>query len=479
MNQKTKTILISVLIIAFLIRVLFLSVSSVPWWDEAVYTNLGEDLSENPLDYSVGEREWSDFIPSGGDSNYAWPKMGFRPPLLPYLISLFFLVNAGFLVKFLMPLVGTLGVLSVYLLGKEFFNEKVGMISFLIFAFVPIHVFYSSMVLNGILVTSLLSLSVLFFWRGFEKGDKKSKILFGVFLGLSLLARYTTLWMFPVFFFYFLIKHRSFSFLRDRYLWYSIGSFLLVLVPWFIYGFFEYGNIFGGFIHGAKAAAYWGGNQAWYFFFQNNWEITSILGVLFVFALVYILAYRKYKLKGIYFNLLWFFIFLFFLLIMPHKENRFVIPLLPAMSVISGYFISKIKRFRKIIILILVIVMLFSCFNMFMDHKKISENINTKCFLKTTDFLEERPGDFVVVSENPAILRSFVKQENTFYPSEINREKLEDICSNNERVFFVFNRLNSGFEDSKWRRLKGILSSDYKFEYNCSMDPERNFVYSC
>ena len=90
MKRETK-ILIVLFIIAFIIRGIFVFVTPVKIWDETVYANLGYDLSHNPLDYSVANNGWSDFIPSGGDAFYAWPKMGFRAPLLPYILSLFYL----------------------------------------------------------------------------------------------------------------------------------------------------------------------------------------------------------------------------------------------------------------------------------------------------------------------------------------------------------------------------------------------------
>jgi hypothetical protein len=71
--------------------------SPVLWWDEAVYSSLGFDLSKNVLSYSFNNG-WTDFIPCGLETEYCWPKAGFRAPLLPYLLSLFYLFNSGFLI---------------------------------------------------------------------------------------------------------------------------------------------------------------------------------------------------------------------------------------------------------------------------------------------------------------------------------------------------------------------------------------------
>jgi len=128
-----------------------------------------------------------------------------------------------------MPLIGALSVIILYLLGKEIFNKKVGLISSLIFAFIPLHVFYSGRILTDVLFTFFVLLTFLSFWKGDEKGNKNQRILFGIFLALALLSRYTALWIIPVFFIYLLIKNKSFKFLKERNLWISILAFFITL----------------------------------------------------------------------------------------------------------------------------------------------------------------------------------------------------------------------------------------------------------
>ncbi len=477
--SKENCILFGILVLGFLIRLVFAFISNVPWWDESVYLNLGNDLSNNPLDYSVENHGWSDFIPSGGDENYAWPKMGFRPPLLPYLLAIFYALNLNFLIKFLLPFFGILTVFLVYLLGKEMFNKKIGIISAAIISLIPIHVIYSGKILNDVLVTFFITLSFLFFWKGFEKKNEKYKILWGITLGIGLLTRYTMLWIIPIFPVYLWIRNKSLNFLKDKYLWYAIIGFFIVLIPWFIYGYFEYGNILGGFLHGFKGAAYWGGHQSWMFFFQNHWYIFSILGILFVLFLIWIFSSKDYKKKEIYILLIWSLFYFGMLIVMPHKEGRFVIPIIPVMGLLVGYSLYKIRNYKKIILGIILIILLWSCLVILINDTKLSLNTNTKCFIETTIFLKDKSGDYMTVSENPSIVRYFTNTESSFYPDKITEESLIEISNfTDKRVYFVFNKLNSGFETEKWQKLKEILKENYTFEFECSKDPEVNFVYS-
>jgi 4-amino-4-deoxy-L-arabinose transferase-like glycosyltransferase len=476
--SKENWILLAILIVGFLIRLEFVLISNVPWWDESVYLNLGSDLSKNPLHYSLENSGWSDFIPLTEDTDYNSPKIGFRPPLLPYLLAFFYFLKLDFLIKFLLPLIGTLTIFLVYLLGKEMFDKKVGIISAAIFSLIPIHVIYSAKILNDVLVTFFIVLAFLFFWKGFEKGKEKYKIFFGITLGIGLLTRYTMLWVILIFPAYLLIRDKSLKFLKDKHLWYAILGFFAVLIPWFIYGYFEYGNIFGGFIHGFKAAAYWGGRQSWMFFFQNSWYLFSISGVLFILSLVWIFFKKEYKKKEIYILLIWSIFYFAMLIIMPHKEGRFVIPIVPAISLIIGYSLDKIKKYKKIIFVAILLILFLSCIWMFINDMKISSNVNTKCFIETMDFLKSQNGEYKTISENPAIVRYFTNTESSFYP-EINENSFSEVSnSTNKKVYFVFNRLNSGFETEKWTNLKEILSENYKLEFECPEDSEVNFVYS-
>ena len=475
---KKNKWLIVIFIIALLIRIFFIFSMPVKLWDETVYINLGYDLSENPLEYSFSNG-WSDFIPSFGDNIYSYPKAGFRAPLLPYLVSFFYFINLSFFINFLVPLIGALSVILVYILGKKLFNYKIGLISALLLTFVPIHSFYSGRVLTEVLLTFFILLTTLAFWRGYEEGNKRHKVLFGVFLALALLSRYTALWIMPVFLLYFLIRDKSFKFLKDKYLWYSIGVFFLTLIPWFIYGITEYNNLIGAFIHGAKASLYWGGTQPWNFFFNYWWQMFSIVGFIFIFGLLYILYKKNFLKKEIYLLLIWFIIFLGIAIYMPHKEERFIIPIAIPMVILSSFFISKLTRYKGILIAVIILVLISSIGLNFYNTSKIYHNVNTDCFEQMGSKLKEIKGDFIMVSENPPLFRYYVKQESVYYPSKLNEETIRELeNSSNKKVYFIFTKFNSGFETEKWQNLRRIMVENYKLEFECPRDPEVNWIYT-
>ena len=358
--EREDKFIIFVLLFSFLIRIIHLFYSPVRGWDETIYMNLGHDLSLNPLFYSMQSGSWSDFIPST-ELFYSWRNIGFRPPVLPYILALFYHLNIGFFVPLIVPFLATASVLLVYILGKNLFNNKnIGLYSAILFSLVPIHIYCSERIWTDAVVLFFVLLTIIFFWNGYEKNNKKYKILFGLFLAISILTRYTAMWMIPIFFLYFILKNKSLKFLKDKYLWYAIGIFFLVLTPWFIYGIVYYNNPLGGFIHGFKASTYYGGVQSWNYFIVNSWRIFSIVGVLFISSLFFITFKRLFFKREVYFLLIIAIFTSIMAMVMPHKEDRYILLSLPAISLISGFFINKIKNYKNIIFIIICMVLLWS-----------------------------------------------------------------------------------------------------------------------
>jgi len=477
--RKEIKVLIILFLVAFLIRGVFVFATPIKIWDETVYANLGYDLSHNPLDYSVAHNGWSDFIPSGGDDLYAWPKVGFRAPLLPYLLMLLYFFNLDFLVIFFIPFVGALSVCLIYILGKKLFSEKIGLYSAVLFLLIPLHIIYSAKILTDVLFTFFVLLTFFSFWKGYEENNKKYKVLFGAFLALTLLSRYTALWIMPIFLIYFLLRDKSIKFLKDKYLWYSVLAFFGILIPWFIYGIFEYNNPIGAFIHGAKASRYWGGVQSWYFFFEYWWQMFSIIGFVFIIALIYILYKRDFFKKEIYLLLIWFAFFLGMAIYMPHKEDRFILAILPAIALISGYFIDKIKRYKEIVLIGLIAITLFSLFFQFYATYNNSYTDTNKCFLESVKFLENLDKNSVVITDESPVIYYYTKLETRFYPNPWSYRILEnwkkDYYSNKE-IYVLFGDYIIKSEE-EYNQIKKELETNSEKVFECFKDRGYSAVY--
>lgn len=479
--KKEYKILLGIFLFALIIRIIFVFASPVKIWDETVYANLGYDLNNNPLDYSVENNGWSDFIPQQ-DGFYGWPNMGFRAPLLPYILSSLYFLKLNFLINFLIPLIGALSVVLVYFLGKKLFNKRVGVYSAIFLTFLPLHVVNSGKLLTGVLFTFFVLLVFISFWKGYEEENRSYKLLFGFFLALALLARYTALWIIPIFLIYFLIRDKSLKFLKDKYLWGAMGIFFLTLVPWFVYGLFEYNNLIGAFIHGAKASAYWGGIQQWYSFFLNWPTMFSIIGFIFVVGLIYIFYKKDFLKKEIYLLLIWFVFFLGIAIYMPHKENRFILAIVPVIVLISGYLMDKIKRYKKLILMGIIILII--CFLQLAIHFGYVYNNSytdtNKCFLEANKFLKNVEKDAVIITEESPIIYYYAKKETHFYPNPWSLISLRNMVETNyegREVYIFFTDYDMPLNNDKHIQIKENLDVNFEKSFECYKDEAFSVIY--
>jgi 4-amino-4-deoxy-L-arabinose transferase-like glycosyltransferase len=164
---KPWHIILLILLIAFLLRIVLILEPEVIHSDGAEYIRHAKEVSAG---------NWM-----GGASG----------PVYPALISLasFFMKDyevAGILVSVIL---GSLLVLPVFYLGKEIFNEKVGMLSALLSAVHPSLYGFSGSVLTESTYYFLLTTSVFFGWEAFKKGKVQSVFLFSLFSTLAFLTK--------------------------------------------------------------------------------------------------------------------------------------------------------------------------------------------------------------------------------------------------------------------------------------------------
>lgn len=473
--KKEYSILSVIFVIALLVRILFVFISPIKIWDETIYANLGYDLSKDPLDYSFAKNGWSDFVPSD------WPNTGYRAPLLPYTISIFHLLGLEELVEFLIPFVGALSVVALYLLTKEMFNKKVALCSSIILSFLPLHVYFSGKILTDVFSTFFLIITILFFWEGFEKGDKKYKLLFGVFLALSVLSRYTIAVIIPIFPAYLVIRNKSLSFLKDKFSWLSIALFFITLSPLFVYSNITYGSSFGVIDHALRSVSYWG-VQPWDFLFRFSiqMEMFSIISFVFFLSIIFIIFNKNIRNNySTIFLLLWFFIFLIFTSITPHKEDRFLLPAVPSMVMISALLLTSFKKYNNFILFYISFILILSLVNQFSTNFQNSYTITNKCFLEANKFLQDLPNNSVIITEDSPIVYYYSKKQTHFYPNPFFPNSIIDLINNNYKyrpIYALFTDYDN-LEYPRSQQIKDVLDSKFEIVYECPQNGNSSLVY--
>jgi len=353
--------LFAVMVFAFSIRLYyFILVGNQPlWWDEACYGSLAKNFLTSIWDGTpliLGETI-------------------IRPPLFAWLwAALLKLSLPESAVRFFLEFVpSVISVFFVYLIGKEVFDKRVGIISAFVFSTLWIHLFYTVRLLVHMLELLFLFASIYFFIRAI-----KGQFNYNFFGGSLFLLSIATLTRYPlgiVFLPYLitLIVTKNLHLNKLKFWGISIIA-LLPLLIFFIFNQFAYGNIFPAFLGGdyiqsselAKSPFAFGLLSYIPSFLQWNFFIFFLIGFIVCisyFVLGYNLISKDSFLKKMLLILLILIsVYSFFIFYMRTAEDRWLFPIVLPLCLFSGFGISLfynfLKKYNKILGFMIILAIL-------------------------------------------------------------------------------------------------------------------------
>jgi len=280
----------------------------------------------------------------------------FRPILHPLLIGLFWKIglNPILIGKLLDLLFSLICVYLVYKIAKETFNEKIALVSALLFGLTPLFIMFTGLV-NTEPLALLLGLLGIYFFIKARKDVSKSKnylcLISGIFLGLSFLSKFTQgIWFAAVFCALFIswLLNRTDTKERIISLFLMGAGFLISVFPFLLLNQHLYRDLFLPFSTGSwivTTYAWLYNNHLTYYltqFFFRNWFY-----MLFFVYLFYFVKEKQWKdekklsfLLAIIFTLIYF-------LYLPRKEVRYLITALPFLAICSGFVLYRIYNYLK------------------------------------------------------------------------------------------------------------------------------------
>ncbi len=219
--------LIKVFLIAFILRVLYISTTNnsvnvwKDWWDEIAKNILiGKGLVvKNP----IGNKGQTFF--------YCW-----RTPVFPIIIAIIYAItgiNNYFAVKIFLAFIGSVSCIFVYFIGKRIFDENTGKIASIFTAISPSFIFFSGYVAPIILTLFLGLIPFFFITRDIKKMSLFNYITGGIFLGIGVLCReilIIILLILPVWMFFYYRNKKEIIFRIFLF----FAGFILTLSPWVI-----------------------------------------------------------------------------------------------------------------------------------------------------------------------------------------------------------------------------------------------------
>ncbi len=161
----------------------------------------------------------------------------FTMPLYPVLLSVFTVLFGSLrFFPFLQMIFAGLSAFLIFLLGKKFFSEKVGLFAAMLFILDPTVIFHSLIIMTDITYVFLLVLSIWLLFATRAKNAYVGNFAAGIFLGLSMLTRVVSMFLiFLIIPMYFFAKMRETGWRKTLLqILVIVFAYSLVLVPWVI-----------------------------------------------------------------------------------------------------------------------------------------------------------------------------------------------------------------------------------------------------
>ena len=293
----------------------------------------------------------------------------FRQPGYPILILPFLLVfglsNSYFWGIFTNGLLYIASIFGIYFLARNFMSKQASFMASFIFAtygwtLLHLHLTYSETASSAFTIWTILFLikSDLF-------QNRRNSVVFGVFLGLSLLVRWITLeyLLGPLLLVLYLILRKKLY--RKREILINSGSSFLIALVISIYPYYQnYYWIFNYFRDVSVGSPVW---QALPQDETNPFSLYSLtfylntfaqLGVLFFILIIagFFLAFKsKNRLKPILLVVIFGYLFSVFA---PIKGERYIVPIYPYLAILSAFVFDHIKNIKFRISLIALAIIL-------------------------------------------------------------------------------------------------------------------------
>jgi len=416
------------------------------WWDEAEYLSTAKHWGMG-TPYDIGGR---------------------RQPLLPFVMSAFYLVGiSGFVILkfFTIAVPSILAVLATYLLGKEMYDKKIGLIASFIMAICWVPLFWTTRFSTD-LPGLFFGLFGLLFTYKYVKNKKLIHILLAaLFLGLGLLTRIGNILPIIIAALYLIITNHI-KILKDKNLYYALGIGIILLTPYLIWNYFYHGNVFafwGGYFGQQTAAVKFSQPIAWnlisFFQIYPLWIffIFFLIGVVTLFNLVigFDLIYKKKnkELRSDLFTVLMILVtMIYFIFIERAAEPRWAMIMSAAIFFLTAKGLmltyNYIKKYGKqiAIALILIILIVGAIPHITKAKQLIEAKKDTYLGLKTS-------GEWLKQNSNPEdVIFSSAVPQHTFYSERLvkgypsSKEEFEKMVEELKPRYFVLSQFEKSPE---------------------------------
>lgn len=356
-----------------------------------LFLNLGKpDMVGDQAHYSFRSAGYMDYLVSTFQTTPLqwfgkipwWSKLSFHdhPPLvfiLQFLSMKIFGVSA-FGARFPSALAGLLTVLFIYLIGKELYSERVGLLSALVLTVSNFWIWISRTALLEPVMIFFIVLSIYFFIKSWS--NSKYLYLWGISLGLAFISKYIAFYLIPVYFLFIFFKKKGW--LKDKRFWLSLFLVFLICSPVIIYNLMMYWQ--RGHFDMQFGILLGQGNNDWPiiqtepnfgfkgFFAENFSALTGVYSLislsLFLLSLSFFVYCKNNKHRLFILCLL---LFAFIGVSFLRVNVRYLSVISVFLALMAGFFLDKLLNFKYKKTIIVLLFVLFSADLLFTANTNI------------------------------------------------------------------------------------------------------------
>jgi 4-amino-4-deoxy-L-arabinose transferase-like glycosyltransferase len=438
--------------------------------------------------------------------------------LMIYPMAFFFLFGINDFTATVYILIASLGTIFLtYLIGKELFNVKTGLIAASLLAVLPLEVIYATTLVPDVPLAFFLALSVYLFVKATKTKEvftKTKKVLFllsGAAIGLGWLVKPMAVVLILFFIFSFLldlvIKKQKLTSAIKPYILVAMGLIAVLSLEGAMYFALGHGFMANFNLNNEFFITTTGTHSNLKFYPPQLFNLNSLgpylhyFGFYFYAALLSALTILATKRKQAFVLLIWLFPLLLFLqfssmsikqYLVVHKLYRYLIVTSVPMTLLAAYFLANFKLKKLVFALLFLFLMGSSLYYTYYAHvfmvktieeKKLSANLLTK--------LEEKPiysdpttiGYYTfLMYHKKSLLRQLVSVKDIM--------EIQDayVVVNADRGYVELPALKSRLPDfifnppASWKSI-GFIKGTLPWMYNTTIyyvpGPDKSMQYSC
>ena len=279
--------------------------------------------------------------------SYYYPPF-FHLSLIP--VHLLFGISADWAT---MSLVGYFAflIIGVYKLGSFLYCRKVGMLAAFLVSMYQSIIYMSRFPLLDLPLTTVVTWAVYFLLRSRYFKEKKYAIAFGVVSGIGLLVKWTYL-----FFIFFPVSFAVFKAIKEidkkgiKNFLFVLFSFFIIAGPWYLYNLLPIIQrcIQAATIGTAEGDPYFLSLGSFLFYFRNlEKQVQFLFFILFLVGTIKLVKEWKInyqKRDNLIILIGWIVVPYFIFTLIGNKDGRYTLPFLPAVSIISVFWIPALKK---------------------------------------------------------------------------------------------------------------------------------------